>query len=84
MLRKRVGIRDAGTVNYHLTKRCEYFVRRIEAGYELDHAGTRVVAAADPTATVDEDDASEAEACPVCGDENCERLFHVHLAPSWA
>ncbi|WP_227376931.1 winged helix-turn-helix domain-containing protein [Haladaptatus halobius] len=54
-LRKRVGLRDTGKFNYHLTKLCEYFVRQTETGYELGHAGTRVITAVEPTATVDGD-----------------------------
>jgi hypothetical protein len=83
-LRKRVGLRDTGKFNYLLTKLCEYFVRQTETGYELGHAGTRVIAAVVPTATVDGNEANEGNSCPVCGDENCEKLFHVHLTPPWA
>ncbi|MFC4450424.1 DUF7347 domain-containing protein [Halorussus aquaticus] len=84
-LRERVGIRDTGKFNYHLTKLCSYFVRDTEGGYELGHAGSRVVAAADPHAAAEASGESTAaeETCPVCGDENCEKLFHVHLTPPW-
>ncbi|PSQ26941.1 hypothetical protein BRD06_05545 [Halobacteriales archaeon QS_9_67_15] len=60
-------------------------------GYELGHAGSRVVAATvaadgsaagrdapDETAAVD--DTNE---CPVCGESDCGKLFHVHLSPPW-
>jgi len=79
-LRERVDIRDTGRFNYHLTKLCEYFVRQTEGGYELGHAGTRLIAAVDPvTETVENSDK-----CPVCGDEECEKLYHVHLTGPWA
>lgn len=86
-LRERVGERDPGRFNYHLTELCRYFVREAGPGYELGPAGSRVIDVAgraddvaDPPAeatpaTADED-------CPVCGDPDCERLFHVHLTPT--
>ncbi|WP_435360662.1 DUF7347 domain-containing protein [Haloarchaeobius sp. DFWS5] len=87
-LRRRVGVRDTGKFNYHLTRLCEYYVREChDGGYELGRAGTRVITAADPGRTaVSEADGSAAtdETCPVCGESNCEKLFHVHLTPPWA
>ena len=47
-LRERVGIRDTGKFNYNLTKLCSCFVRETEGGYELGHAGTRVIDATTP------------------------------------
>ncbi|WP_439025888.1 winged helix-turn-helix domain-containing protein [Haloarchaeobius sp. DT45] len=87
-LRERAGIRDTGKFNYHLSRLCDYYVREGARGYELGHAGTRVIAAADPGrasdgGSVDPESATE-ETCPVCGDDDCERLFHVHLTPPWA
>ncbi|UPW00165.1 winged helix-turn-helix domain-containing protein [Halorussus gelatinilyticus] len=84
-LRKRAGIRDTGKFNYHLTKLCSYFVREADGGYELGHAGSRVIAAADPRAGTAESEGREpdAESCPVCGEADCEKLFHVHLEPPW-
>jgi len=82
-LRQRAGVRDTGKFNYHLKKLCSYFVREADGGYELGHAGSRVVSAADPrveTAEPEHRD-SETETCPVCGDEECQKLFHVHLSP---
>lgn len=83
-LRKRVGVHDSGKFNYHLTKLCSYFVRETADGYELGHAGTRVIAAADPH-PVGETGGGEPETdtCPVCGEEDCGKLFHVHLTPPW-
>lgn len=84
-LRERVGVRDTGRFNYHLTELCGYFVRDVDGGYELGYAGDRVVAAADGAAgdptTVRP--AGDDEECPVCGDRDCDRLFHVHLRPPW-
>ena len=80
-LRERVGIRDTGKFNYHLTKLCEYFVRQTESGYELGHAGTRVITAANPTASSEDGADGGDSACPVCGKRDCEKLFHVHLTP---
>lgn len=116
-LRRRAGVDDAGRFNYHLTKLREYFVREVDGGYALRHAGSRIVAAAedvDPEAATLAADAdsvtasrdseagtgagagpnsgegpnseastSSMEVCPVCGEEECERLFHVHLSVPW-
>jgi len=87
-LRDRVGLRDSGKFNYHLSTLCEYFVRDTNEGYELGHAGTRVISATDRPG---QDDADEPvtepiaadEECPVCGERNCEKLFHVHLSAPW-
>lgn len=84
-LRDRVGVRDSGRFNYHLSRLCEYFVRERSDGYELGHAGTRLIATADAaTAGPEGTDAVEpaaesSDGCPVCGEENCEKLIHVHL-----
>ena len=89
-LRERVGLRDTGKFNYHLTKLCSYFVRETDGGYELGHAGSRVIAAGDVDAAPDvangSSDASDALAddCPVCGEADCEKYFHVHLRAPWA
>ncbi|WP_135826007.1 winged helix-turn-helix domain-containing protein [Halorussus ruber] len=90
-LRERSGVRDTGKFNYHLKKLCSYFVREAEGGYELGHAGSRVIAAADPQmmSNAEGRDAEtdggepETETCPVCGEKDCEKLFHVHLTPPW-
>lgn len=78
-LREAVDVRDTGKFNYHLTKLCEYFVRETDGGYELGHAGDRVVTASQH-ATVE--DPEPVEECPVCGETDCEKLFHVHLDSS--
>jgi|APHM01.1.fsa_nt_gi hypothetical protein len=77
-LRRAVGIDDPGQFNYHLTKLCERFVRDEDGGYSLGHRGERVVLAAadiDPEAAT----GSTGGDCPVCGDEACDRLIHLHL-----
>jgi DNA-binding transcriptional ArsR family regulator len=82
-LRDRVGVRDSGRFSYHLRQLCEYFVRETDEGYELGHAGTRVVGAAGVTdGGADSAGATDGE-CPVCGESDCERLFHVHLSAPW-
>jgi len=82
-LRRRVGLRDTGQFNYHLTELLGRFVRETESGYTLGHAGERVViAAADvpPSAATTLSETAEAEECPVCGETECEKVVHVHLA----
>lgn len=86
-LHARVGMRDSGKFNYHLERLCEYFVREVAGGYELGHAGERVVSAAGPDGTdggVEESPDASDERCPVCGESDCGKLFHVHLTPPWA
>jgi hypothetical protein len=83
-LRERVGIRDSGKFNYHLTKLCAYFVRETDVGYELGHAGSRIISAAGHERKEETIDTDTEECCPVCGETDCEKLFHVHLTPPWA
>jgi DNA-binding transcriptional ArsR family regulator len=85
-LRERVGERDPGRFNYHLTELCRHFVRETGEGYELGPAGSRVIDVADRAGDaagrpVDATLAAVEDDCPVCGDPDCERLFHVHLTP---
>lgn len=91
-LRRRVGLGDSGTFNHHLSKLVGVFVERTDAGYTLASAGSRLVTAADtaiaaddsadhgsgPDADTDETPVVDGD-CPVCGDPDCERLYHVHL-----
>jgi hypothetical protein len=44
-LREAVGMRDSAQFNYHLDKLTDQFVRKCEDGYELRHAGEKVVQA---------------------------------------
>lgn len=83
-LKERVGIRDSGKFNYHLTKLCAYFVRETDVGYELGHAGSRVISAAGYEKGETNTERVTEERCPVCGATECEKLFHVHLTPPWA
>ena len=82
-LRERVGVRDTGKFNYHLTRLCAYFVRQTEAGYELGHAGSRVITAADVGSKDERIEAADEDCCSICGEENCGKLFHVHLEFPW-
>lgn len=93
-LRERAGAEDVGRFNYHLSKRCAYFVREVDGGSALGHAGSRTVATAegvdaDAASMVVSDvggsDAGESEpvTCPVCGERDCERLIHIPLSVLW-
>ncbi|SDQ26088.1 ArsR/SmtB family transcription factor [Natronobacterium texcoconense] len=82
-LRERVGIRDSGKFNYHLSRLCEYFVRERQEGYELGHAGTRLIATTDAAGSDELEGGTDPEPCPVCGEDNCEKLIHVHLRTPW-
>lgn len=44
-LRSEVGMRDSAQFNYHLGKLTDQFVRKVDGGYELRHAGEKVVRA---------------------------------------
>ncbi|MFC7097121.1 winged helix-turn-helix domain-containing protein [Halobaculum marinum] len=44
-LRERAGVDDSGRFNYHLGKLTDRFVERVDEGYRLRFAGTRVVGA---------------------------------------
>jgi len=44
-LRRKVGMRDSAQFNYHLDKLTDQFVRKVDDGYELRHAGQKVVRA---------------------------------------
>jgi len=80
-------VADAGRFNYHLSRVCEHFVRETESGYELDRAGAQLVTAADVDVAGQSDtktDAVEPDAgkpCPVCGEPECGKLFHVRRSP---
>jgi hypothetical protein len=45
-IKERIGMRDSGKFNYHLRELRPGFVRQTETGYELTHAGRRVIGAA--------------------------------------
>lgn len=82
-LREAVEVGDTGRFNYHLTRLCEYFVRETADGYELGHAGDRVIAAG-RLPSDSESAVGPGEQCPICGAGGCEKLFHVHLTPPWS
>lgn len=84
-LRESVGMYDTGQFNYHLTELCGRFVRTTDSGYELGHAGERVVLAAagldsDGARALAEQATTDDNECPVCGEEDCGRMIHVHLS----
>lgn len=82
-LRERVGVRDSGLFNYHLSKLVGRFVRERPEGYELGHAGRRVIRA-DGHGDPGDGEEAASEACPVCGETDCERSIHVHLRAPWS
>jgi DNA-binding IclR family transcriptional regulator len=78
-LKTRVGLADAGRFNYHLGELREHFVRRTETGYALTYRGKRLVVAG--SEGVDVASGTDPETtCPVCDEEDCDRLVHVHLS----
>ena len=69
-LREQVGVSDSGRFNYHLGKLVGTFVEKVEAGYELTYAGSRVVGAVYEGTYAEGDaiDPVELDApCPACG-----------------
>ncbi|WP_440990499.1 DUF7351 domain-containing protein [Haloarchaeobius baliensis] len=69
-LRERVGTRDSGQFNYHLTKLCDRFVRKTDEGYTLRAAGGMVVAAVlagQYEAGGFDEPVSTGDPCPDCG-----------------
>lgn len=84
-LRESIEMYDTGRFNYHLTQLCGRFVRETNGGYELGHAGERVVLAAagldaGGARTLAERANGDDTECPVCGEEDCRRLIHIHLS----
>lgn len=81
-LKSRVDLSDPGRFNYHLTELCEHFVRQSGDGYALTYRGKGlVVAGTEGVSVEDSGTGSDPESCPVCGDDDCDRLVHVHLTP---
>lgn len=68
-LRERVGTADSGQFNYHLKRLTDSFVRKTEGGYELTHAGGKIVGAIQAgryTADATVDPVSIGFKCPHC------------------
>lgn len=78
-LRKRIGMRDTGRFNYHLSELQGRFVRQHDGRYELGPAGERLILAAADLDAETLGEGAGSGACPVCGDEDCEKLIHIHL-----
>ncbi|MEZ3142758.1 ArsR/SmtB family transcription factor [Halobaculum sp. MBLA0143] len=78
-LKSRVDVADPGRFNYHLGELREHFVRRTEEGYTLTYRGEGLVVAGKGGVRV-ETEPTDDGACPVCGETDCDRLVHVHLA----
>lgn len=69
-LRDRVGMRDSGQFNYHLSKLLGHFVQKTDETYELRQAGRRVVEAVFSGAVTRNPVMEPAEIddpCPRCG-----------------
>lgn len=84
-LREAIDMYDSGQFNYHLTELCGRFVRNTDRGYILGHAGERVVLAAagldsEGATALAEQARTDSDECPVCGEEDCNRMIHVHLS----
>ncbi|GAA0536887.1 winged helix-turn-helix domain-containing protein [Halorubrum ejinorense] len=80
-LKSRVGVTDPGRFNYHLSELLDQFVRESSEGYALTYRGEGLVVAGGSGVSVGESDlAGETSDCPVCGEADCDRLVHVHLA----
>lgn len=84
-LRKSIGMYDTGRFNYHLTELCGRFVRNTNNGYELGHAGERVVLAAagldsEGARALAEQASTDGNECPVCGEKDCDRVIHIHFS----
>lgn len=71
-LREQVGTADSGRFNYHLKQLQGSFVRNVEDGYTLTHAGQQVVGAiyaGTYTADATVDPVTTGVECPVCETE---------------
>ncbi|MEZ3164001.1 winged helix-turn-helix domain-containing protein [Halorubrum sp. RMP-47] len=80
-LKSRVDVADPGRFNYHLRELRDHFVAERDGGYALTYRGEGLVVAGASGVSVDESQtAAEPSSCPVCGEEDCDRLVHVHLA----
>lgn len=69
-LRRRVGVEDSGRFRYHLRKLQDHFVRGVEGGYRLTHAGTEIVAAILAGTYTEQPSLGPADLdseCPLCG-----------------
>lgn len=78
-VKSRVGVSDPGRLNYHLGELREHLLRRTEDGYALTYRGEALVVAGTDGVRVDDATTDDA-VCPVCGETDCDRLVHVHLA----
>ena len=80
-LKSRVGVTDPGRFNYHLRELLDHFVRESDEGYALTYRGEALVVAGGSGVSVGESGpAGGASGCPVCGEDDSDRLVHVHLA----
>jgi len=69
-IRSEAGVRDSGQFNYHLQELIPRFVRKTDEGYDVTHAGSRLVGAVVSGVYTDDETAVEARPvgdCPNCG-----------------
>lgn len=70
-LRRKVGLRDSGNFNYHLSQLEGHFVEKTETGYRIAPAGLQVLAAIIAGTYSEGDDLGPVEItddCPACGE----------------
>jgi len=69
-IRAEAGVRDSGQFNYHLQELIPRFVRKTDDGYDVTHAGSRLVGAVVSGVYTDDETALAPEPvgeCPNCG-----------------
>ena len=71
-LRERVGVRDSGRFNYHLSELVPRFVKHREDGYVLSHAGAGIIGAAVSGVYTETDTELDATRVNDCGNQDCE------------
>lgn len=70
-VRAEAGVRDSGQFNYHLQELIPRFVRKTDEGYDVTHAGSRLVGAVVSGVYTDDETAVDPEPvgdCPNCGE----------------
>jgi len=69
-VRAEAGVRDSGQFNYHLKELIPRFVRKTDEGYDVTHAGSRLVGAVVSGVYTDDETAVDPQPvgdCPNCG-----------------
>ena len=71
-LRERVGVRDSGRFNYHLSELVPRFVQHRADGYALTHAGAQIIGAVVSGVYTETDTELDANPVDDCGKQNCD------------